>query len=221
VTAAADSTGSTGSSGEAVRRPYAPRLPPEQRREQLLDAALGIFNQAGLAAVTVDAVARAAGVTRPVVYGQFTDSADLLRELLTREERRALDQINAVLAASATEHPVHALANTTRGFLTAVLAHPATWRAILLPVDGVPAPVRRHKERTEQAIRDRIAAVIRRHLDGYQRADGVDVDLLAHSVLRLLEEGGRLVLDHPEEYPVDRLVRFAQGMASTFHLRYS
>jgi len=50
-------------------RPYAPRLLPEQRREQLLDVVLDVIDTDGVASVSMDAVARRAGVTRPVVYG--------------------------------------------------------------------------------------------------------------------------------------------------------
>ena len=51
----------------APRRPYAPRLPPEERRTQLLDAALAIVAEQGVSAVSIEAIARRADVTRPVV----------------------------------------------------------------------------------------------------------------------------------------------------------
>ena len=74
-------------------RPYAPRLSPGQRREQLLDTVLEIICADGVGAVSVDAVARRCGVTRPVVYGQFADAGDMLHACLDREEHRALAQI--------------------------------------------------------------------------------------------------------------------------------
>src|SRR5690242_15851159 len=74
-------------------RPYAPRLLPEQRREQLLDIVLDLIDTEGVGAVSMDAVARRAGVTRPVVYNHFTDANALLRACLDREEQRALAQI--------------------------------------------------------------------------------------------------------------------------------
>src|ERR1700741_1289862 len=74
-------------------RPYAPRLLPEQRREQLLDVVLDVIDTEGVSAVTVDAIARRAGVTRPVVYNHFTDANDMLRASLDRETKLALAQI--------------------------------------------------------------------------------------------------------------------------------
>ena len=75
-------------------RPYAPRLLPEERREQLLDIVLDLIDTEGVAAVSMDAVARRAGVTRPVVYRHFTDANAMLRASLDREERRALAQVS-------------------------------------------------------------------------------------------------------------------------------
>src|SRR5437763_9979153 len=67
-----------------------PRLAPEIRREQLLDAALDVLTEGGFDAVTVEAVARRAGVTRPVVYNMFGDLNGLMVTLIDREERAAL-----------------------------------------------------------------------------------------------------------------------------------
>ena len=50
-----------------AKRPYAPRLPPEERREQLLDAAMGLIIDEGYGGVSMEGIARRAGVTKPVV----------------------------------------------------------------------------------------------------------------------------------------------------------
>src|SRR5437763_15861925 len=80
------------------RRRYAPRMPPEQRREQLVDAALEVILAQGYAGVSVEAVARAAGVTRPVVYDHFPNLGQLLRALVEREEHCSVAGLDAVVA---------------------------------------------------------------------------------------------------------------------------
>jgi AcrR family transcriptional regulator len=40
-------------------------MPREERREQLLDAAMAVIARDGYAGVSIDAIAREAGVTRP------------------------------------------------------------------------------------------------------------------------------------------------------------
>jgi AcrR family transcriptional regulator len=60
-------------------------MSPHNRREALLDAAATIVASDGVAAVTMDTVAEAAGVSRPLVYRYFPASGDILAELYARE----------------------------------------------------------------------------------------------------------------------------------------
>ncbi|MGF1425432.1 TetR/AcrR family transcriptional regulator [Kitasatospora sp. LaBMicrA B282] len=206
------------------KRPYAPRLPPAERHEQLLDAALEIINTDGVSAVSVDAVARLAGVTRPVVYGLFTDSDHILCDLLEREGARALAQLVAVIPTELTDadtaDPTDAFTGVARGFFDAVLANPARWRAILLPVDTSPAPVRRYKESVDATVRARFAEITRRFLRDRPGTETVDVELLAHLLLTTLEDGGRLLLHDPVTYPPERLTDLARFLIETFVRRY-
>src|SRR5919199_4438777 len=79
------------------------RMRAEERREQLLDATKAIVDERGFHAVSIEAVARAAGITRPVVYGHFRDLPGLLEALVEREGARALEQLAAVLPTQLTE----------------------------------------------------------------------------------------------------------------------
>src|ERR1700751_1899439 len=79
------------------RRPYAPRLPPAQRREQLIDAALEVIIERGYARISIEAIARAAGITRPVVYDHFPNLNRLLHAVIEREERISLEQLAQVV----------------------------------------------------------------------------------------------------------------------------
>jgi len=109
---------------EAARRPrrrYAPRLPPAERREQLLDGALLVILEQGYSGVSIEAIARAIGVTRPVVYDHFPNLARLLQALIEREERDALAQLAQVLPDELAEQdPRQLLASGVRRFLDAV-----------------------------------------------------------------------------------------------------
>ncbi|MFC7446409.1 TetR/AcrR family transcriptional regulator [Rhodococcus daqingensis] len=206
----------------SARRPYAPRVPAEQRREQLLDAALDLINAGGVAAVSVDSVAKAVGVTRPVVYGQFDDADHILRALLEREGERALAQIVASLPddLSGTD-PVETFTLAARGFFAAVVECPSRWQSILLPVDGgAPEPVRRFKDRTEELILARFAEITRWYLAGREGAAEVDVDLLVRFLLGGLQEGGRQLLRDPDVNTPERLTDFARFLVETLLLRY-
>jgi AcrR family transcriptional regulator len=58
------------------------RLPRAQRREQLLHVAAGAFLRGGFDGTSMDDVARAAGVTRLIVYRIFESKDDLYRAVL-------------------------------------------------------------------------------------------------------------------------------------------
>ena len=62
----------------------------------MLDAAFELFLEHGYDGTSMDAVARAAGVTKPVVYDCFPSKEDLFTALLQREETR--DLVNATMA---------------------------------------------------------------------------------------------------------------------------
>ena len=58
------------------------RLPAEERRKQLLAVAVDVFAEKGFHAASMNDVAEAAGVTKPVLYQHFTSKSDLFIELL-------------------------------------------------------------------------------------------------------------------------------------------
>ena len=98
-----------------TRRKYARRLPPEQRREQLLDAALSLI-PAGFDTVTMESVAKRAEVTKPVLYDLFANRGELISALLQREASRATEQVLAALPTDfATRSPDDAFADAVRG----------------------------------------------------------------------------------------------------------
>ena len=57
--------------GEAAST--AKRMPAEERREQLLDVTAELVAEQGFQAVSIQAVARRAGISRPIVYEHFGD----------------------------------------------------------------------------------------------------------------------------------------------------
>jgi AcrR family transcriptional regulator len=58
------------------------RLPKNQRRAQLLDAASEVFTTRGYHAAAMDDIADAAGVSKPVLYQHFESKLDLYLALL-------------------------------------------------------------------------------------------------------------------------------------------
>lgn len=77
------------------------RLPAAERRRQLLDEALAVFATRGYHQSSMNEVAEAAGVTKPVLYQHFGSKRDLYRELL----RDVGDQLREQVSKAAVEAP--------------------------------------------------------------------------------------------------------------------
>jgi AcrR family transcriptional regulator len=67
--------------------PRARRMPPEERREQILDSAVAYILEQGLSSFTLENVARQAGVSKPLIYKYFASREELLKAVLEREYR--------------------------------------------------------------------------------------------------------------------------------------
>jgi len=204
------------------RRPYAARVPVDVRREQLLDAALTVIVRHGYDAVSIDAIAREAGVTRPVVYGVFDGLGPLLGALLDRQQQRALTQLATALPRS----PDAALAlggdlpglvvDAARRLIEQVRSDPLTWQPILLAPHNVPEPVRARIAADREDVIASLSGLIELGLgfrgQAFPGQSGLDAEVLAHALLAVLEHFGRILLTEPERFDTDRLVDAVSGV---------
>lgn len=190
-----------------TRRPYAARVPADVRREQLLDAAIEIIVREGYGGVSIDAIAREAGVTRPVVYGVFDGLGSLLGALLDRQEARALAQLGEVVSDRSTTVDAEFLVRAVEHLIDTITNDPQTWRPILLAPTGTPEAVRERIDRDRELVRMQI----RRYLE----RGSVDVELDAHAVVAVLEHFGRQLLEEPDRFQRDRLVAWVRGLLAS------
>lgn len=190
------------------RRPYAARVPIETRRAQLLDAALLVIDREGFDKVSIDAIAREAGVTRPVVYGAFDDLRTLLGALLDRQQQRAVEQLYDALPLDALAAGPHELVRRAVPALHAMVrSDPVNWRMVLTSGTAAPAVM---QERIA-SDRARVLATISTLLAD-RVGPKVDVELMAQAIVAMLEHFGRLMLAEPDAWPPERLARAALGV---------
>ena len=78
------------------------RLSATARREQILDVALPVFASAGFHGASMNDIAEAVGVTKPVLYQHFDSKRDLYQALIDEVGARLLGNI-AKAAAEATD----------------------------------------------------------------------------------------------------------------------
>lgn len=85
------------------------RLPPEERKEQILDVAAQMIREQGVSALNMDRLGREAGVSKPLVYVYFPNRIDLLKSLLLREVQRFhIDSADVVASTGTLEDMVRA-----------------------------------------------------------------------------------------------------------------
>jgi TetR/AcrR family transcriptional repressor of mexJK operon len=75
----------------------------EARDVRLLDVATRLFMERGFDGTSIDAVAEAAGVSKPTVYARYHDKRDLFAAVLRGRIRRWLAPVSAAAEAEATE----------------------------------------------------------------------------------------------------------------------
>jgi AcrR family transcriptional regulator len=190
-------------------------LSAQARREQLLDATKAIVARDGFHAVSIEAVAREAGITRPIVYGHFQDLPGLLEALVHREGARALRQLAAVLPSNlGSGDPREQLVAALTGYLEAVRADPGTWRLVLMPQEGAPQVLQRHVASGREAVLAALAEAVRPGLGAGRESP--DPELTARMLSATADEAARLLLTDPERYPVERLAAHARWVLEQF-----
>lgn len=162
------------------------RLPAAARRQQLLDVARDLFADRGFHATSMDDVAEAAGVTKPVLYQHFASKRALYLELL--------EDVGARMVAAVTEATARAgtgREQVEQGF-AAYFRFVADHRSAFRLLFG--ASVRNDAEFA--AVAERVVEQVATTISGL-----IDVDApasqrlaLAHAIVGMAEATGRRAL---------------------------
>lgn len=115
------------------KRPRA-RMSGQERREQLIRVARGVFAQRGYEATSVEEIADKADVSKPIVYGHFGGKEGLYAVVIDREVRDLLGRITSSLNA---QHPRAILEQAAKAFLTYIEAEPDGFRILLRDTPSV------------------------------------------------------------------------------------
>ena len=87
---------------ESGARKRAKAMPRAQRRDQLLAAASRIVAEGGIGALTMEALAEAAGVSKPVVYEHWDNSESVAVALLDAYFKAAVEAVDTAARDAAT-----------------------------------------------------------------------------------------------------------------------
>src|SRR3954471_25004735 len=87
----------------------AERKSKEERREQILDAALEVFAQQGLHGASTDEIARRAGISQPYVFRLFGTKKELYMAVVARCFRQTLETFQRAAEGKRGEEALHAI----------------------------------------------------------------------------------------------------------------
>jgi AcrR family transcriptional regulator len=198
-------------------RPRAAHLGPERRRPLILDVALELFLERGYKRTSMDAVASAAGVTKPVVYDCFASKAELFGALLDREEQRMLAQFSAALTLGARSGDLRTtLVAGFTSMLRAVMDTPQSYRIALLGDGEAAAVIEARVQRGRDRQINAIAEVARMWLREQVPADRLDAaaQFAGQTLVGMGEAGVRTMLAAPDQWNPETLGRALGELAA-------
>lgn len=134
------------------------RVPRAERERQMLDAAVAVFARRGFRAASMDEIAEAAGVSKPLVY-LYLESKDAL---FTACIRREADALTAAVrdAVEAGAPPERQLWSGLLGFFGHTAAHPDGWTVLYAQARTVGEPFAAEVAGLRARIVDFVAGLI-------------------------------------------------------------
>lgn len=188
---------------DAERRPRAPHLGRERRRPLILDAALEVFSAHGYAGTTMQSVADAAGVTKPVVYDCFANRDELLLALLAREEQHLVITIVSALPPDpSVGTPAEHVLDGLTAFLTAVAKQPHSWRIVFGAQYGAAQVVAERVRAARAFLVESLRLTLMKSLPGVTDPDA-NLPVLAELLASMTEACARMIVGDTGR-PTDR-----------------
>lgn len=175
------------------------RVPRELRARQLLEIATEQFSRRGYAAVSMDELARAAGVSKPVIYDLFGSKEGLLVECLDVLGRELNETV--IAAVSGREDPEELLRAGSLAFFRFVGERRDSFAMAFGAIRAVAETSERAAAKVAE-IRDRQGALVAAVLSASARRLGGDPDSLQLSGLtRALNGAYEGLVDWWESHP--------------------
>jgi AcrR family transcriptional regulator len=104
------------------------RLPRAVREQQMLDAAVQMFSVNGYHETSMDAIAAAASISKPMLYLYYGSKEELFGACLDRELGRFVDTVRADI--DFTQPPRELLRNAVVAFLSYIDTNRASWMVL-------------------------------------------------------------------------------------------
>lgn len=192
-------------------KPARRRLHPLVRRELILDSAAALVMGEGLTAVSMERIARDAGVSKALVYSYFPGRDELLGALLLREYESFQRESRA---AAAKVDGIEALVRaTTRAYLAHVAARGALIRRLVIEPN-----IAAHLQNAEAAGRTTTSAFFAKALAQEYGIEKRRAEMLVQILLGLSGAAGDYLAANQSD--IDEMTDHVAGMVMAVLERY-
>lgn len=134
------------------------RVPRAIREQQMLDAAVQVFAQRGYHAASMDEVAEASGVSKPMLYLYHGSKEELFVSCIRREADRLLDRMTTAVEQATTFEQRFAFG--IEAFFTYVTEHSDSWRVLYFQGRTLGPPFTDEIDRARHAIIDVVTGLV-------------------------------------------------------------
>jgi AcrR family transcriptional regulator len=181
------------------------RLPAGERREQIIAVAVAVFARSGYHGASMNDVAEAAGVTKPVLYQHFASKQDLYLALIDDVGKRMIDAIGKA-TAGATDGRAQTELGFRAYFRWVADNHDGFLLLFSTQANRDAAATKAIRAITSEAA-SAIAPLIAIEIDHEQRRT------LAHGLVGLAEGVSRRLVERGDEFDPDELARLVANLA--------
>lgn len=192
------------------------RIPRAERELQMLEAAARLFGEKGFEATSMDDVAQACGVTKPMVYSYFESKEGLYSAMIHRAGNHL---VTAFLEIGKESDPTRRLKMSLQIFLEFVERYGASWRMVFSqPPSGMKSmdAIAGYRQQIMQAAVYTLAKFRPVGADGKTARDIVEP--YAHALLGAGEAVAQWWLHHPEKSRDEAARAINDMIDATLHL---
>jgi len=184
------------------------RMRAPERRQQLLDVARKVFGRNGFHTVTMDAVAKEAGVTKPILYDHFSSKRDLYLALLEADLGSLKERVHTALETSRGNR--ERIRASFQAYFDFVDEHAEGFRLLMSEAVGSERDFREMIERFRDDVHGEVTEVIHRESRGnVPREEARDVALGLIGMAETAAQANPGASKEDRSRTVDALVRLA------------
>lgn len=192
------------------------RVPRAERELQMLEAAARLFGEKGFEATSMDDVAHACGVTKPMVYSYFQSKEGLYTTMINRAGSHL---VTAFLEIGTEQDPARRLKLSLKVFLDFVERYGPSWRMVFSELPNSPkelGAIAAYRKQVLQALIYTLGKFRPPGADG--NAARVIVEPYAHALLGAGEAIAQWWLSHPDKTKDDAYRAIENTIDATLEL---